>query len=206
MSKNIKKNYYERLDLSPKASSKEIKKAYRALAKIHHPDKGGDEDEFKEIQEAYDILIDPETRKMYDDGGDPTQFVGAKARAVDRLCQVMENVIGKVGFMADLTDVIVRMREEINETNLKMQHDIEKNRADIKKYKTIKKRLKKADFLATYVSETIEYLEDREILINKDVDCHNLMLELISDSKYEVDDENPTDMEWVPKGIMWLER
>lgn len=61
-----KKDYYEILGVKKDASDKEIKKAYRNLAKEHHPDIGGDENNFKEISEAYGILSDKEKRVNYD--------------------------------------------------------------------------------------------------------------------------------------------
>lgn len=60
---------YETLELTKDASQKDIKKAYFRLSKIHHPDKGGDEHQFKEIAAAYEILSDPEKRKLYDKYG-----------------------------------------------------------------------------------------------------------------------------------------
>lgn len=57
---------YEVLGVSHDASSKEIKKAYFDLAKVVHPDKGGSEEKFKEIQTAYDILSDDGKRRMYE--------------------------------------------------------------------------------------------------------------------------------------------
>ena len=48
--------YYKILGLQSGARPDEIKKAYRRLALIHHPDKGGDEEKFKELVEAYEIL------------------------------------------------------------------------------------------------------------------------------------------------------
>lgn len=50
-------NHYETLGVQPDASPEELKKAYRKLAMEHHPDKGGDEDKFKQITESYEILI-----------------------------------------------------------------------------------------------------------------------------------------------------
>ena len=58
--------YYDVLGISKSSSRNEIKKAYHKMAMEHHPDKNGDGDKFREIQEAYEILKDPEKRKSYD--------------------------------------------------------------------------------------------------------------------------------------------
>lgn len=65
-----KRDYYEVLGVSKDASADEIKKAYRRLAVQHHPDKeGGDEEKFKEINEAHDVLKDSQKRQRYDQFG-----------------------------------------------------------------------------------------------------------------------------------------
>ena len=73
------KDYYQILGISRGASSEEIKKAFRKLAHKYHPDKGGDEKKFKEINEAYQVLSSQEKRAQYDrfgqvfEQGDPRQ-------------------------------------------------------------------------------------------------------------------------------------
>ena len=59
-------NYYDVLGVQEQATQEEIKKAYRKLAVEHHPDKGGDENRFKEIANAYSVLSDEGKRKQYD--------------------------------------------------------------------------------------------------------------------------------------------
>ncbi len=64
------KDYYEVLGVKKNASEAELKKAYRKLAMKHHPDRNKDdkaaEEKFKELNEAYAVLNDPEKRKQYD--------------------------------------------------------------------------------------------------------------------------------------------
>jgi len=57
---------YKTLGVDNDAGKEEIKKAYRKLAIEHHPDKGGNEDKFKEISEAYNTLSDDKKRQQYD--------------------------------------------------------------------------------------------------------------------------------------------
>ncbi|HUD10744.1 MAG TPA: DnaJ domain-containing protein, partial [Candidatus Saccharimonadales bacterium] len=64
-----KRDYYEVLGVDKNASPDEIKKSFRRLAVEHHPDRGGQEEKFKEINEAYEVLKDESKRKRYDQFG-----------------------------------------------------------------------------------------------------------------------------------------
>jgi len=59
-------NYYNTLGVAKSASPDELKRAYKKLAMKHHPDHGGDQKTFQQINEAYETLKDPAKRKQYD--------------------------------------------------------------------------------------------------------------------------------------------
>ena len=89
-----RRDFYEILGVPRTATQDEIQRAYRKLARQHHPDVNKDpaaEDRFKEISEAYDVLSDPQTRRRYDafgpdfrqvpEGVDPEAFQRGRAGA-----------------------------------------------------------------------------------------------------------------------------
>ena len=87
MATTAKQDYYELLGVSRKAPQKEIRQAYRKLARKYHPDLNpGDkssEEKFKQVQEAYDVLSDAKKRQTYDQYGFETPGAGATPGAGD---------------------------------------------------------------------------------------------------------------------------
>src|SRR5579872_6550023 len=81
MPATTKQDYYELLGVPRKAAQKEIRQAYRRLARKYHPDLNpGDksaEEKFKQVQEAYDVLSDPKKRQAYDQFGFDAERRGA---------------------------------------------------------------------------------------------------------------------------------
>lgn len=87
--------YYDILGVSKDATPDELKKAHRKLALKLHPDKGGDPEKFKEINEAYDVLKDAEKRSIYDEYGE------------EAIKEGMGGGNGGPGGMADIFDMFM---------------------------------------------------------------------------------------------------
>lgn len=78
------RNLYGVLGVAPSSSAQELRSAYRKLARICHPDRGGEEERFKEIAAAYAVLSDPERRVAYD--AQRTEWLHAQGAFACRSC------------------------------------------------------------------------------------------------------------------------
>lgn len=98
-------DYYKTLGVSRTATADEIKKAYRKLARKHHPDAGGDEAKFKEINEAYEVLSDDKKRQLYD------QYGTANANQIPNgWGGGMGDIFGQGGFSGSWSDILESIR------------------------------------------------------------------------------------------------
>ncbi|CBG40170.1 DnaJ family protein [Helicobacter mustelae] len=104
----MKKSLYKTLEINENASSEEIKKAYRKLARKYHPDINKEkeaEEKFKEINAAYEILSDPKKRAQYDQFGD-SMFGGQDFSDFTRgqggvsIDEILSKIFGQGGFNA----------------------------------------------------------------------------------------------------------
>lgn len=73
----MSKDYYQILGVDKSASADDIKRAYRKQALKYHPDRGGDQQKFKEVNEAYQVLSNPQKKSQFDQFGQTFEGMGA---------------------------------------------------------------------------------------------------------------------------------
>lgn len=108
------KNYYTILGLPRDATAEQIKLRFRLLSKSVHPDAGGDDEAFKELEEAYRILSDPEERAHYDATGTcrGPEINAARTEMIVCLTEIMGACVSEMR-NPDVDDLIKLMRLKI---------------------------------------------------------------------------------------------
>ena len=178
-------NPYTELDVPIDASLETIKQRYRTLAQMYHPDKGGDEEIFKRIKLAYEILSDPVRRKQYDITGETTT-TNAKDEAVANIVQILLHVVPS--FNVDQDDLI-QIAEIETRTMLDLVHkDIGVTERYIINLEKVSKKLRiKTDgenLLNSFVLNQIQQRKQELLTFQRRVQVCNLMLEILKDYEY----------------------
>lgn len=183
---------YEVLGVSKNATSKEIKKAYKDKSKIHHPDKeSGNEELFKKIQEAYAILIDPLSRKMYDITGDvkETSFDKGMQNLFDsyiipELIKLEKNSFERVDIIK-LIDALIF--DKVYELKDKIHKNKEvKNRLELILFRKRKKNTESEDILAKVFEPHIKQSEMSVLMFEAELECVEKIRELVSEYEYNM--------------------
>ena len=178
-------NPYNILDVSVTASFEEIKQRYRTLAQMHHPDKGGDEEAFKRIKLAYEILSDPVRRKQYDITGETTT-TNAKDEAIANIVQILLHIVPS--FNVDQDDLI-QIAEVETRTMIDLVHkDIGVTERYILNLEKVSSKLRiKTDsenILNSFILNQIQQRKQELETFQRRVQVCNLMLEILKDYEY----------------------
>ena len=186
---------YAALGLPRDATADEIAKASRAAAKKHHPDKGGNVDEFHKIQRAIAVLRDPTKRDKYDRTGNADdQPQNDESQALALLSQQLAAAVGS-DFDPRFNDVVKQIRQNLSQGVAGHQAQKANVEKTIKRLGQFKTRLKRKDDKPNALMRVIEgQTRDQNDLLSKidtAIRVTELALEMAADYVWTVDQETP---------------
>jgi curved DNA-binding protein CbpA len=177
---------YLELEISIDASEEEIKAQYRALAMIHHPDKGGDEEKFKRIKEAYEILSDPIRRKGYDMSGDAESNLQLRNSALDHIAQMVNQIVPD--FDSEQGDLIGSMHIEVTKIRQSMFENINICNKYLENLNKVVVRINakhnKQNILLELVQKQIDQRKREHEDFTKRIQICDLEIEILKDYEY----------------------
>lgn len=171
------KDPYEVLGLPRDAAPEAIRYAYRKLAQLHHPDKGGDEKKFKEVALAYEILSNPERRKAFDEGkldedGKPMR------KAKDVVMHAMQDIIQQ--FADKEVNLVKAIRDAVAEGRAECQKNLENSRVSSRK---VEKRMKALVYKGKEDSPLHMMLGQRLQALERERKMHEFGLEIAKEAE-----------------------
>jgi DnaJ-class molecular chaperone len=178
-------NPYIQLDIPVDASLEEIKQRFRTLAHMHHPDKGGDEEVFKSIKLAYEILMDPIRRKQYDLTGD-AEIANIRDEAVTNIVQIILSIIPT--FDPDQDDLIEIAKHKTNDMLTRENNQIADIQREINNFEKVITKLRIKNNSENILHNVIvnQIRDQRKNLLQnqQNVQVCTLMLEILKDYEY----------------------
>ncbi len=184
----ISSTLYGVLGLGPEATLDQIKKAYRKLVHVHHPDKKtGDADTFRPIQHAYDVLSDPEKRKRYDETGEASTAELSEAEST------FQSIVDTILRRHDpKTSIFAAVENEIRANCATFGQELRANELNERRLKVIKARMKPPaegrDLAGPLVDVQLECCRSRAASLRQALTIANQMLALLPSYGYDVPD------------------
>jgi curved DNA-binding protein CbpA len=179
-------NPYEELDISRNATTEEIRQRYRILAQLHHPDKGGDEEIFKRIKLAYEILSDTIRRKEYDKTGKTHPDRDARNESLDIIGQLLFRIIPN--FNPEIDNLIGMMTEDIIKTKQELNVNITTCETYISKINKVIQRLNiKTDdenLILKFLEKQLDTRLQENLEFKRKIEICEIVLSILKDYEY----------------------
>jgi len=203
-------NPYKILGVIKEATKSEIKKAFRKKAKSMHPDKGGKPEEFIKINIAYNVLVNSERRKRYDDTGDYDSVKDNNADIYNSLCQLFDLIISRIDYK--FSDVFGKMKYEIDSKISEEKRMIKKYKKEKDIIKDVKNRILKDNENSLHIF-LVNAMENKYSSMNKNIAISELkieeykkMIELLKGLVWKQDVKSKTDSPFLELGDMPITR
>jgi len=182
---------YQELGVLSTASQEEIRHNYRIYAQKYHPDKeDGDEERFKRIKLAYEVLSDPIRRQEYDRTGKFSAEFSIRNEALERLSNMINHYVPELN--SEIDDPILKMKSDINQTTQTVVDQIETCKRHIRNSKvTYEKLWNKSNgenILKNFVENLIKRRESDLSNLTRQMVVFKLMLEILEDYHFGIND------------------
>ncbi len=189
---NIKTKLYDILGIDPKASSSDIKKAYRKKSKENHPDVAGEENgkKFTEIAHAYEVLSDKQRREKYDASGDDTDNKKSHERKIEN---VILTTFMKVvnSYDAFQNDIIEHMNHIMDMTIREFKNQISKAKKDKSKLEKIQKKLhyngNQFDILGNFTDSQISSINNQIEQMKEEISLIEEAMVIMKDYNFDIE-------------------
>ncbi len=177
---------YKILGVSRDATTEQIKKAYRKLAHQKHPDKGGDEAEFKQLVVAYSILSNDDKRRRYDNGESVDSVDQVTSTEQQAFKLLMETFISFVNAVPDTSrfNIFDKIKEHMGNMNAQMYNGINELTLRIDKYEKTKKRIKSKNEKNMFVMG----LDNEITQANRNIEKIKEQIEVVKEANKVLDD------------------
>ena len=200
-----KNNFYDELELHKNCTSDEIKQKYRILAQLHHPDKGGDEEKFKKIKLAYEVLSDPIKREHYDSTGDHYDDVNIDGEVLTRLSNMITHYSQQIN--PEFVDLILKMNLDLKHAQEQTNTAIISCNELINKLNIVAKKIKLKqngeNLLKSFVDKKIKFHHTELINHKRTLIVFARMLKILEDYHYSHNEWQlliQQDVDGTPKG------
>lgn len=180
-------NLYDELELTPNCSFEDIKQQYRTLAGIHHPDKGGDEEKFKKIKLAYEVLSDPIRRKQYDENKTIDTAKDIHHEAINALADMFFSIVPN--FDCKNANLLERLKTEASNTKNRLVHDLSINEQYIENIEVMKQKIKiknpnDEDVLLSFVNKQLEFRHNDKKNLTHRLELIDEILKILENYEY----------------------
>lgn len=165
---------YTDLGVAEDADAETIRAAHRRLAKQHHPDRGGNREDFDRVQNAYLILRDPVTRKRYDETGEAETAPNNELTEIaNLLSQCFDQATATCGGMFDTTDLVKAMRTALAERKRNARTGLVQLGEGVRTIERIRKRLSYSgdgnDLLGGMLNSRMQENERAQAAVNAEI-------------------------------------
>lgn len=177
---------YKELGVTPESSEEEIKRRFKTLAQIYHPDKGGNPEKFLLIKECYEILMDPKRKKILDTMGVIKEKTSDREDALQELAALLSQHINNLD--PEENDLILEMTKSLekvrNDTSKKIQNAKNLQNKFKKFSSNLRFKSNKENFLDRFIKYKINQLSVEIVDNTRSLDILDIMESMLSDYEY----------------------